>query len=47
MALHVNPNLNVVQAHELEETVRRHIQHSCPEVKEIMIHVHAEPSPQS
>ncbi|KAJ2962274.1 hypothetical protein NQZ79_g2444 [Umbelopsis isabellina] len=47
MALHVNPKLNVVQAHELEETVRRHIHHSCPEVKEIMIHVHAEPSPQS
>ncbi|KAI8576846.1 hypothetical protein K450DRAFT_254580 [Umbelopsis ramanniana AG] len=42
MTLHVNPKLTVVQAHALEEEVRQSIQHTCPEVKEIMIHVHAE-----
>jgi divalent metal cation (Fe/Co/Zn/Cd) transporter len=42
MTLHVNPKLTVVQAHALEEEVRQSIQHTCPEIKEIMIHVHAE-----
>jgi len=42
MTLHVNPKLTVVQAHALEEEVRQSIQHACPEIKEIMIHVHAE-----
>ncbi|KAH8556479.1 cation efflux protein [Umbelopsis sp. PMI_123] len=42
MTLHVNPTLTVVQAHTIEEEVRQSIQHACPEVKEIMIHVHAE-----
>ncbi|GAB5591653.1 mitochondrial metal transporter [Umbelopsis nana] len=42
MTVHVNPKLTVVEAHTIEEDVRRCIQDACPEVKEIMIHVHAE-----